>query len=167
VCSDIWSCLDMVPTHRDSWLSVCSWISIEGSSDRTEGRNGAYFIYHAEVLDFQAFFMAILVQVMIFRIFTPCNRSLLPCFRGRSCLHFITCIWPPIHVPLLVPRAAVLGTQITPSVLQKPYPVLPVPHLLIGQDFLKPFYTTDIPLPSTQHPPSAASQCVDGGGTLP
>ena len=89
--------------------------------------------------------MAILVQVMIFRIFTPCNRSLLPYFRGRYCLHFITCIWPPVHFSLLVPRTAIVGTQITPLVLQKPYPLLTVPQLLIGQDFLKPSYATHIP----------------------
>lgn len=48
---------------------MCSWICIEESSDiRTAGRNGVHFVYHAESLDFQVFFMAILVQVMIVRL---------------------------------------------------------------------------------------------------
>jgi hypothetical protein len=29
VCSDIFPLLDMVPTHKDSWLSVCSWYALK------------------------------------------------------------------------------------------------------------------------------------------
>jgi len=44
---------------------------------------------------------------------------------------------------------AILGTQIIPLVLQKPYHGLTVPQLLIDQDFLNLSYTTHIPLPIT------------------
>lgn len=132
--------------YPQRFLAVSVWICIEGSTDiRTEGRNAAHFVCHAESLDFQVFFMAILVQLMIFRIFTPCNKGLLSYFRGWYCLHFITCIWPPVHISLLVPKTAILGTEITPLVLQKPYPLLTVPQLLIGQDFLKPSYISHTP----------------------
>jgi hypothetical protein len=133
----------MVLTHKDCWLSVYSWRALR----------------EAVILEQKAEIEYIALKVKVFRFFV-CQFLCRWWSLGFShhvtkvCYHiseegtastFITCTWPPVHISLLVKRGpAVFRTLITPLVLHKPFPVLPLPQLLIGQNFLKPSCTTRI-----------------------